>query len=80
MSGPLRPRTEAFSSLTGRMASQSRRGTGDIRTTVPACAGLRRFYLLCHMQQRSAALHAAGAAYPGEDNHRDVIILLDCSY
>lgn len=44
LSGPLRPRTEAFSSLTGHMASQGRRGTGDIRTTVPAYAGLRRFY------------------------------------
>lgn len=39
LSGPLRPRTEAFSSLTGHMASQGRRGTGDIRTTVPAYAG-----------------------------------------
>ncbi|CAD5648065.1 hypothetical protein GIA99_18510 [Escherichia coli] len=44
LSRPLRPRTEAFSSLTGHMASQGRRGTGDIRTTVPAYAGLRRFY------------------------------------
>ena len=43
-SGPLRPRTEAFSSLTGHMASQGRSGTGDIRTTVPAYAGLWRFY------------------------------------
>ncbi|EHF0656145.1 hypothetical protein F6S16_19610 [Shigella flexneri] len=44
MSGPLRPRTEAFSSLTGRIASQGWRRIGDIRTTVPAYAGLRRFY------------------------------------
>ncbi|MFP1453798.1 hypothetical protein ACLB1N_36335 [Escherichia coli] len=32
--------------------------------------GLRRasaVLLLCHMQQRSAAFHAAGAAYPGDD-------------
>ncbi|EAA1050333.1 hypothetical protein D6I96_25590 [Escherichia coli] len=39
MSGPLRPRTEAFSSLTGRIASQGWRRIGDIRTTVPAYAG-----------------------------------------
>lgn len=44
LSGPLRPRTAAFSSLTGRMASQGGRGTGDIRTTVPAYAGSRRSY------------------------------------
>ncbi|EPT7678365.1 TPA: hypothetical protein L5096_002384 [Escherichia coli] len=32
--------------------------------------GLRRasaVLLLCHMLQRSAAFHAAGAAYPGDD-------------
>ncbi|EDV4590614.1 hypothetical protein AG07_004873 [Salmonella enterica subsp. enterica] len=28
--GPLRSRTEAFSSLTGRMASQGGKGAGDI--------------------------------------------------
>ncbi|EEW3501305.1 hypothetical protein EAK20_24035 [Escherichia coli] len=42
--GTLRPRTEAFTSLTGNIASQGRRGTCDIRTTVPAYDGLRRFY------------------------------------
>ncbi|HCN2865603.1 TPA: hypothetical protein N6R49_001926 [Escherichia coli] len=29
--------------------------------------GFGGFILLCHMQQRSAAFHAAGAAYPGDD-------------
>ena len=36
---------------------------GDFRTTVAAYIGLRRY----HMKQRSAAFHAAGAAYPSDD-------------
>ncbi len=42
-------------------------GKGEIYQSVPAYAGLRRFYLLYHMKQQSAAFHAADAAYPAND-------------
>lgn len=64
--GPLRPRTEIFSSLTGRMASQGRRGPGTSgrpNRLTPGFGGLA----MCHMQQQSAAFHAAGVAFVGSN-------------
>ncbi|MBN4015998.1 hypothetical protein [Proteus mirabilis] len=48
------------SDLAKEMADEKRKGNTGLRR---ASAVL----LLCHMQQRSAAFHAAGAAYPGDD-------------